>query len=96
MDAARDPLLPNLATVKESGLEAYYSQWMPLLAPKGLPADVKEKLSEAMHKAMQAPEFVERLHTLNLVPGYLASKDCRAFVAAESARNAAVIQGLLA
>lgn len=96
MDATRDPLLPNLPTVKESGVEAYYSQWMPLLAPKGLPADVKATLSDAMRKAMQSPEFVERLHKLNLVPGYLDSKDCRAFVEEESVRNAEVIKGLMA
>ena len=96
MDATRDPLLPSLPTVKESGVEAYYSQWMPLLAPKGLPADVKATLSDAMRKAMQSPEFVERLHKLNLVPGYLDSKDCRAFVEEESVRNAEVIKGLMA
>ena len=96
MDATRDPLLPNLPTVKECGVEAYYSQWMPLLAPKGLPADVKATLSDAMRKAMQSPEFVERLHKLNLVPGYLDSKDCRAFVEEESVRNAEVIKGLMA
>ena len=96
MDATRDPLLPNLPTVKESGVEAYYSQWMPLLAPKGLPADIKATLSDAMRKAMQSPEFVERLHKLNLVPGYLDSKDCRTFVEEESVRNAEVIKGLMA
>ena len=96
MDATRDPLLPNLPTVKESGVEAYYSQWMPLLAPKGLPADIKATLSDAMRKAMQSPEFVERLHKLNLGPGYLDSKDCRAFVEEESVRNAEVIKGLMA
>lgn len=96
MDATRDPLLPNLPTVKESGVEAYYSQWMPLLAPKGLPADVKATLSDAMRKAMQSPEFVERLHKLNLVPGYLDSKACRTFVEEESVRNAEVIKGLMA
>ena len=96
LDATRDPLLPNLPTVKESGVEAYYSQWMPLLAPKGLPADIKATLSDAMRKAMQSPEFVERLHKLNLVPGYLDSKDCRAFVEEESVRNAEVIKGLMA
>ena len=45
-----------------------------------------------MRKAMQSPEFVERLHKLNLVPGYLDSKDCRAFVEEESVRNAEVIK----
>ena len=49
-----------------------------------------------MRKAMQSPEFVERLHKLNLGPGYLDSKDCRAFVEEESVRNAEVIKGLMA
>ena len=55
MDATRDPLLPNLPTVKESGVEAYYSQWMPLLAPKGLPADVK---AEAARKAEERLKYM--------------------------------------
>ena len=55
MDATRDPLLPNLPTVRESGVEAYYSQWMPLLAPKGLPADVK---AEAARKAEERLRYM--------------------------------------
>ena len=96
MDATRDPLLPNLPTVKESGVEAYYSQWMPF-APKGLPADIKATLSDAMRKAMQSPEFVERLPQAE--PRSRLSgrrRSFRAFVEEESVRNAEVIKGLMA
>ena len=68
----------------------------PSRPQRGLPADVKATLSDAMRKAMQSPEFVERLHKLNLVPGYLNSKDCRAFVEEESVRNAKSSRGLMA
>ncbi len=95
LDAARDPLLPNLPCIKELGVEAYYSQWMPLLAPKDLPADVLAKLGKAMEEACKAPEFVESLRKLSLVPGYLNAKDCKAFVLSESARNAVVIKELM-
>ena len=49
-----------------------------------------------MRLAMHSRVLVERLHKLNVGPGYLDSKDCRAFVEEESVRNAEVIKGLMA
>lgn len=95
MDTTRDPLLPNLPTVRESSVEAYYSQWMLFLTPKGLPADVRATLSDAMHRTMQSPEFVEHLCKLNLVPGYLGNRDCHTLVEEEFIRSAEVIKGLM-
>ncbi|MFQ9867821.1 MAG: Bug family tripartite tricarboxylate transporter substrate binding protein [Bilophila wadsworthia] len=91
MDATRDPLLPNLPTVRESGVEAYYSQWMPLLAPKGLPADVRPHFPTPCARPCSL-EFVERLHKLNLVPGYLDSRTA-ARSWRRNRRNAEVIKG---
>lgn len=79
--------LPDVPTVKESGQDISYSQWMVLVAPKDVPKDVLETLSSAMKKATASEEFVEKLAKLSLAPNYLNSADTLEFVRAESAKN---------
>ena len=47
--AKRSPLLPDVPTLEESGVKGVdvYS-WQAFAAPKGLPADIKAKLHDAM------------------------------------------------
>ncbi len=103
LDAERDPLLPDLPSIKECvpadkqqwASMLYVSQWMALIGPKGLPADVLAKLNAAMGQACAAPEFVADLKKLGLVPGYQDSKACEAFIREESDRNAVTIKKLM-
>lgn len=49
----RSPALPNLPTTKEAGLPNYeVSAWNAVFGPKGLPADVRAKLIDALGKAL--------------------------------------------
>ena len=53
----RSPELPDTPTFKEAGLPRYEANaWNGLLAPKGLPADVTQKLHDASVKALNNPE----------------------------------------
>ena len=68
---ARLPVLPNVPTFKEVGLEpvnrmAYYG----LLGPKGLPPAVVERLSAAARKTLEDPAVAKRIaDTGSLVVG---------------------------
>ncbi len=58
----RSPLLPKVPTFKEVGMEkvnrmAFYG----IAGPKGLPADVVEKINAAANKAMQDPAVRKRI-----------------------------------
>ena len=56
----RSPALPNVPTTKEAGLPDYeVSAWNAVFAPKGLPADVRTKLVDALIKA-QADETTRK------------------------------------
>lgn len=44
--------LPNVPTTKEAGVDFIFSAWNAMVAPKGLPADVKAKLVDALNKAL--------------------------------------------
>jgi tripartite-type tricarboxylate transporter receptor subunit TctC len=64
MTAERSPVLPNLPTTKEQGLDALAYTWNALYLPKGVPADVVKKLNAAMVEAMNTAAVKDRLQNL--------------------------------
>ncbi len=60
--AKRTPALPALPTIAESGLPGYaVSGWYGLVAPRGTPKAVIERLHAAVLAAVRQPEIRERL-----------------------------------
>jgi tripartite-type tricarboxylate transporter receptor subunit TctC len=64
MTKDRSPVLPNLPTAIEQGLEVQAYTWNALFLPKGAPADVVKKLHDATVAAMDTPAVKERLQSL--------------------------------
>ena len=64
MTKDRSPVLPNLPTTGEQGLDVEAYTWSALFLPKGAPADVVKKLNEAAVGAMTTPAVHDRLQTL--------------------------------
>jgi len=54
MSKERDPRFPDLPTFREKGWNVEYGAWRGFVAPKGLPKDVKEKLTQAFLAAMKS------------------------------------------
>jgi tripartite-type tricarboxylate transporter receptor subunit TctC len=60
--AKRTAILPNVPTIAEQGLPGFdMVPWYGLVAPKGTPKEVVERLRTAMGKVMQSPEFIKEL-----------------------------------
>ncbi|HET8747650.1 MAG TPA: tripartite tricarboxylate transporter substrate binding protein [Ramlibacter sp.] len=60
--AKRSPLLPDVATLDEQGIKgAEVQSWQAVAAPKGLPADVKQKLHAAIAESVNDPAVKEKL-----------------------------------
>ena len=60
--ARRTSILPNLPTIAEQGLPGFdMVPWYGVVAPKGTPKEVVDKLRAAMAKVMQTPEFIREL-----------------------------------
>jgi tripartite-type tricarboxylate transporter receptor subunit TctC len=54
--AARSPLLPDVPTLAESGLKGYEAYvWMGILAPRGTPAPVIDRLNRESNASLKAP-----------------------------------------
>ncbi|WP_225784303.1 tripartite tricarboxylate transporter substrate binding protein [Xenophilus sp. Marseille-Q4582] len=60
--ARRSSLLPEVPTMAESGYPAIdMDTWLALMAPRGLPADVKAKLEQALASVMKDAETRSKL-----------------------------------
>jgi len=64
MTKERSPVLPNLATTGEQGLDVQAYTWSALFLPKGAPADVVKKLNEAAVATIETASVQERLKGL--------------------------------
>jgi tripartite-type tricarboxylate transporter receptor subunit TctC len=66
-DDERNPLLPNVPTVKESGLPDYVvTSWNALSAPGGLPKDILAVLNRDIVAALADPELRKKARELGL------------------------------
>jgi tripartite-type tricarboxylate transporter receptor subunit TctC len=58
----RSPLLTDVPTLQEQGVKgAEVQSWQAIAAPKGLPADIKAKLHEAIVSSLNDPAVKEKL-----------------------------------
>jgi tripartite-type tricarboxylate transporter receptor subunit TctC len=64
MTTERSPVLPNLPTAREQGLDALAYTWNAIFLPKGAPENVVKKLNEAAVAAMNTPAVKDRLQGL--------------------------------
>ena len=89
----RSPLLPEVPTMEESGLKdvTVYS-WQAIAAPKGLPADIKAKLHEALVAALNDPAVKPKLLDLGFEIVANTPEQFTAFQASEFARWKKVIE----
>ncbi len=85
--AKRSPLLPDVPTLEEAGIKGVtiYS-WQAIAAPKGLPADIKGKLHEAIVASLNAPDVKPKLLDLGFEIVGNSPEQFTAFQAAEFAR----------
>ena len=64
MTTERSPVLPNLPTTREQGLDVQAYTWNAIFLPKNAPADVVKKLHDAAVSAMNTPAVRDRLQSL--------------------------------
>lgn len=91
--AKRSPLLPDVPTMEESGVKGVtvYS-WQAFAAPKGLPADIKTKLHDALVAGLNDPQVKPKLLELGFEIVGNTPEQFTAFQAAEFARWKKVIE----
>jgi tripartite-type tricarboxylate transporter receptor subunit TctC len=66
--AKRIPALPNVPTVKESGVDYEVVLWHGLIGPKGMPPAIVNKINAAVGKALKLKESEEQLQNDGVSP----------------------------
>jgi len=91
--AKRSPLLPNVPTMDEAGVKGFtvYS-WQAFAAPKGLPADIKTKLHDAIVAGLNDPQIKPKLLELGFEIVGNSPEEFTTFQATEFARWKKVIE----
>jgi tripartite-type tricarboxylate transporter receptor subunit TctC len=65
----RDPDLPNLPTIAESGVPGYETViWLAFFLAKGTPQPIVDRLRTELIKVMQSPDIKERFTLLGMQP----------------------------
>jgi tripartite-type tricarboxylate transporter receptor subunit TctC len=64
MTKQRSPVLPNLPTALEQGLDVQAYTWNAIFMPKGTPPDIVKKINAAALAAMKTPAVKDRLQGL--------------------------------
>jgi tripartite-type tricarboxylate transporter receptor subunit TctC len=89
----RSGLMPEIATIEESGLPGFrVEQLYGLLAPAGTPRDIVRRLNEEAVKAMQAADTRERLRADGSEVMVSSPEEFERVIAAEIAKWSKVIK----
>ena len=64
--AKRDPELPDLPTIKDAVPGYVVTTWYSLVAPKGTPKEVVERLNREINAILTKPEIARQLHERGL------------------------------
>ena len=94
MSSERDKIFPNVPTFKEQGVDVEFYTWRGLALPKGVPANVKAKISEAYKKAFDSKEFQEFAAKASLNLAYLNAADFTKFLSQNYTDVDAVMKSL--
>ena len=84
--ARRDPLHPNVPTMKELGYDIEFYLWVGLFAPKGTPAPIVDKLRAEVRKAVVTEKFEATIRNLGQDVAYLDGPDFKRFWDADAKR----------
>ncbi|MCA0212364.1 MAG: hypothetical protein LCH79_04220 [Proteobacteria bacterium] len=82
----RDPQVPEVPTLKESGVNMVATAWFAMYGPAGLPPPVLAKLERAVSAAVKKPEMQAKMTSLGYDPIGSTSADLAAAQRADLAR----------
>lgn len=91
--AQRDPNLPDIPTLRETGLKDYeIVSWQAVFAPAGTPAPIVNRLSTEILKILKEPDVKEKFDAMGIDASGMNSAQLATFQKAEVAKWHALIQ----
>jgi len=90
--ARRSPFLPDLPTLKESGIDVDADAWMGLIGPGGMPKAMTDQINKDVVAIIRSPEVKDKLAAIFMEPVGSSPEEFRARINGEIERWAPVIK----
>lgn len=89
----RNPMLPNVPTVAESGFPDFEAlSWQGLFAPAGTPPELVARISDEVNKAIRSPDVREFFATRGFQTDGMTPAAAKAFIEAEVAKWSPIVK----
>lgn len=91
--ARRSALLPDVPTLAESGFPGFeMTSWIAVVAPRGVPADVKARLDKAFATIMASSDTQEKMKAAGFEPTWNPLPDWAGYINSDITRMKAVAE----
>jgi tripartite-type tricarboxylate transporter receptor subunit TctC len=90
--AQRSKFLPDVPTLKESGIDVQSDAWNALVGPGGLPQELVAKINADVARTLAEPAVIEKLNAQLIVPTPSSPDDLRKRIADEKSMWSSVIK----
>lgn len=94
MEAERIPAYPDVPTAVEKGIDFTWSSWKGIIAPKGIPDDVRSKLTTALEATFKDADFIAQMEKMGEFVDYRDSAGYEKLARGDSENAEAVIREL--
>jgi len=91
-DARRSPAAPNIPTIGEQLPGYVFSQWLGVLGPPAMPANIVRSLNGEINKALGAPDVVENFRGQGLDPAAQSPEEFATFISADVRTMGALVK----
>jgi tripartite-type tricarboxylate transporter receptor subunit TctC len=88
----RHPMIPDLPTLKEQGLDVIIEVNRGICAPLNTPKPIVDKLVTALGKASEDPEFIKKIKDLGTSVKFLPTEEYKAHIEKETRRYTVLAQ----
>jgi tripartite-type tricarboxylate transporter receptor subunit TctC len=92
LSAKRLDLIKEVPTVKEQGFDLVFGGWNGILAPKGTPKDIIDRLADAAKKALDNETLIKNSATVGRPIEFLSGPEFGERIKRELARNGDIIK----
>lgn len=92
LTSTRDPVLGDVPTAREQGLDVSLEAWRGVAAPKGTPKAAMAILEAAIRKVTQSPDFTKASERLGVRPAFLPAEAFAKLIAKEDGELARIMQ----
>lgn len=94
MEDKRIPGYPDVPTAVEKGIDFTWSSWKGIIAPKGIPDDVRSKLTTALEQTFTDPGFIASMEKMGEFVDYRDSAGYEKLARGDSEKAEAIIRDL--